>query len=418
MTRSIKPSQSPEPHSVWTALRSQAEGEPAADALWRATRLQPLALPATTPLDFWTYRPPGLGPGAPLVVALHGCRQRAPGFDRGAGWSRMAERLGFAVLLPEQRSANHPRRCFRWYEPGEMRRGSGEAQAVVDAVDQLIEHHAIDRARVFVAGLSAGGAFANSLLAAYPDRFAGGSIVAGLPHGSARGVAEALQAMAAPEALPARHRGEAVRVASRHHDRWPSVVVWHGDADRVVHPDNGEEVLRQWLDVHGLDAGHPTTVTGQGRLQRRTWFGTDGRARVEHNRILGMEHGVPIDPAGGATSIGEVGQWHIDTSICSTRGTLAFWGIGGRFEPLPPASSQAGAGGPPGRTAPTVASPDAAATPPASAWQRMRRWLSLNSQTTEFAASRSWGGRVEARFQPATCLPERSALHLPLGLGR
>jgi len=316
----------------WSLLQrsSAAPAEPAADELWRRTRLRPLQSGESDLLKAWFYLPEQLPPGAPLVVVLHGCRQTAAGFDRGSGWSRMADRLGFAVLLPEQTVQNNPRRCFRWYDAAQTRRGSGEVAAIAAATEQMVTEHRLARDRVHVVGLSAGGAMANALLACYPDRFVSGSIIAGLPHGAARGLDEAFQAMRRPNRLPGRARGEAVRVASLHPGPFPSITIWHGDADQTVDVENSEETLRQWLDVHGLDETDPTVETRQGRLHRRTWFGPDGRPMVEHNRISGMDHGVPIDPQGGPAAVGEGGPFLLDVGICSTAATLRFWGLANR----------------------------------------------------------------------------------------
>ena len=104
--------------------------------------------------------PSGLPRGAPLVVVLHGCTQNAAGYDAAAGWSRLADRHGFALLFPEQSRANNPNLCFNWYEPGDAARGHGEAASIAAMVEAMIERHGLDRSRLFVTGLSAGGAMA------------------------------------------------------------------------------------------------------------------------------------------------------------------------------------------------------------------------------------------------------------------
>ena len=124
-------------------------------------------------------------PGAPLIVVLHGCRQDAAGFAADAGWIALADRLGLPLLLPEQSFTNHRLRCFSWYKPGDVGRGEGEAASIRQMVGFAARHLGSDRRRIFVAGLSAGGAMAAALLAAYPAVFAAGAVVAGLPVGTA-----------------------------------------------------------------------------------------------------------------------------------------------------------------------------------------------------------------------------------------
>ena len=118
-----------------------------------------------------------------LVVALHGCTQTAADYDRGSGWSELAYRHGFAVLFPEQKRANNPNNCFNWFLPSDTGRGAGEALSIRQMIDQMVEEQGIDRSRVFIVGLSAGGAMAAAMLAAYPEAFAGGAVIAGLPYG-------------------------------------------------------------------------------------------------------------------------------------------------------------------------------------------------------------------------------------------
>src|SRR5471032_986879 len=99
--------------------------------------------------------------GAPLVVVLHGCGQTASGYDLGAGWCQLADQLGFAVLAPEQKAVNNPNTCFNWFNPEDITRGQGEAASIAAMIQTLIETHRLDGGRVFITGLSAGGAMAS-----------------------------------------------------------------------------------------------------------------------------------------------------------------------------------------------------------------------------------------------------------------
>ncbi|RYI98703.1 MAG: PHB depolymerase family esterase, partial [Acetobacteraceae bacterium] len=190
--------------------------------------------------------PPGLPRNAPLVVALHGCTQTAAGYAEGTGWARLAEANGFALLLPEQRQGNNPNRCFNWFEPGDTTRGLGEVASIRHAIGHLITTQGIDPARVFVTGLSAGGGMTSNLLATYPEVFAAGAIIAGLPHGAAASMPEAFEAMTTGRPRPAADWAALVRRASPHQGPWPRVSVWQGDADTTVRPAVAEQILRQW----------------------------------------------------------------------------------------------------------------------------------------------------------------------------
>ena len=112
-----------------------------------------------------TYIPEGLAKGAPLVVVLHGCTQNAARYDAGSGWSELADRHGFALLYPEQTPANNPNLCFNWFQPEDIRRDAGEPLSIRQMIGAMIESYAIDPARIFATGLSAGGAMTSVMLA-------------------------------------------------------------------------------------------------------------------------------------------------------------------------------------------------------------------------------------------------------------
>ncbi len=276
-------------------------------------------------LKMLVYAPPGLGPGAPLVVALHGCTQTAQGYAAGAGWMELSERLGFVLLCPEQSASNNAQRCFNWFEPGDIARGGGEAASIRAMIEHAIALHRLDRRRVFVTGLSAGAAMAAVLLATYPEVFAGGAIVAGLPFGVAHGVQEALAAMFQARPRSANDLGARVRAASPHRGPWPRVSVWHGDADHTVQPLNLEESVKQWTDLHGL-SGASARVEKVGRDLRRSWAGADGQVLVESHTIAGLGHGVPL-ATGDPDAIGVAGPFLLEAGVSSSLEIARFWGL-------------------------------------------------------------------------------------------
>src|SRR6476619_4848382 len=158
---------------------ARARGEPAR----HPTRLRELTGFGGNPgnLRMFAYAPEHLPPKAPLVVARHGCTQTADEYDHGTGWSSLSDSLGFAVVYPQQQTANNPMNCFSWFLPGDIARGHGEALSIREMVEHAIATFAADRRKVFVTGLSAGGAMASVMLATYPEVFAGGAIIAGVP---------------------------------------------------------------------------------------------------------------------------------------------------------------------------------------------------------------------------------------------
>src|SRR4051794_38050218 len=211
----------------------------------------------------------------PLLVILHGCTQTAADYDLGTGWSALAERYGFAVLAPEQRHVNNANGCFNWFNPEDISRGRGEALSIRQMIARMAREHSIDRKRIFVTGLSAGGAMAAVMLATYPEVFAGGAIIAGLPYGIAGSLQQALTGMYQPPLRSARELGDLVRNVSTHKGPWPRLSVWHGSADRTVNPANAGEIVKQWLDLHQLPL-RPMAESTVGGHPRATWWDEDG----------------------------------------------------------------------------------------------------------------------------------------------
>jgi poly(hydroxyalkanoate) depolymerase family esterase len=271
--------------------------------------------------------PKSLPRNAPLVVVLHGCTQTSSAFDRSAGWSKAADEHGFAVLFPEQQRANNPNLCFNWFSDKDASRGTGEALSIRQMISAVQAKHGTDPGRIYVTGLSAGGAMAAVMLATYPEVFAGGAIIAGLPFGLAHSVPEALELMRHPGGRAPDALAGLVRSASSHRGPWPVLSVWHGDKDATVDPANARAIIDQWRAIHGLPAA-PARIDQVDGHTHRVWTDAAGRDLIEEYVLAGMGHGVPLDIAGGH---GEAAGAHmLEAGISSTRRTLAFWGIEGK----------------------------------------------------------------------------------------
>jgi poly(hydroxyalkanoate) depolymerase family esterase len=303
------------------------------------TRLRELTGFGSNPgnLRMFAYAPQHLPPAAPLVVALHGCTQTADEYDYGTGWSSLADKFGFAVIYPQQQPANNPRNCFSWFLPDDIARGQGEAHSIREMVEHAVATFALDRDSIFVTGLSAGGAMASVMLATYPEVFAGGAIIAGLPYGCASNVQQAFELMFTPRAEGSRALGDRVLAASGHRGPWPKISVWHGTNDPIVQPSNGEDIIRQWTNVHSLGE-YPTRQELIGGHTRRIWSDTNGEALIEAFAISGMAHGVPLATAGGE-SCGAAGAFFLDVGVSSTHHIARFWHLHESLVEMPRAAS-------------------------------------------------------------------------------
>jgi feruloyl esterase len=184
----------------------------------------------------------------------------------------------------------------------------------------------IDRNNVFVTGLSAGGAMTSVMLATYPETFAGGAIIAGLPYGIATNVQEALRGMFQSPPHAAGELGDLVRNASRHKGPWPKLSVWHGSADRTVNPSNADEIVKQWLDVHGLPMEPMSEAEVDGH-PRQIWWNAEGETVIESYTITDMAHGTPLGMAENDERYGAEGAFLIEAGISSTYHIANFFGL-------------------------------------------------------------------------------------------
>jgi len=172
-------------------------------------------------LGMYSCVPRGLAKSSALVVALHGGQQTARDFDLATGWSALGRKHGFAVMFPEQKCANNSQNCFNWFIERHVSSNDGEIASIRAMVEKMLRDYKLDRSRVFVTGLSAGGAMACALLASYPDLFAAGAIIAGLPYGAALGQFDAMMAMAFAPGRSSREWGNLVRQASQDQKNGP-----------------------------------------------------------------------------------------------------------------------------------------------------------------------------------------------------
>jgi poly(hydroxyalkanoate) depolymerase family esterase len=239
-------------------------------------------------LDYKLYLPPrpaaGFSAPLPLVVMLHGCTQTPDDFAAGTRMNEAAREQGFAVLYPAQAQGANPQRCWNWFKHNHQQRDRGEPALLAGMAHDVIARYAIDPQRVFVAGLSAGGAMAAILGQAYPERFAAVGVHSGLPTGVARDLPSALAAMkgGAP-ASPAQGAGNA--------HAGPPTIVFHGDADAVVHPVNGERAASASVGRAAPAAERlPQRQPGRREATRSVHRDASGRVRAEHWLVHGAGH--------------------------------------------------------------------------------------------------------------------------------
>ena len=225
------------------------------------------------------------GTPLPLVVMLHGCTQNPDDFAAGTGMNTLGAQQGVLVLYPEQTQAGNANQCWNWFRPEDQLRGSGEPALLAAMVHDAMQHHAVDPARVYVAGLSAGGAMAAVLGQQYPDLFAAVGVHSGLVAGGAHDVMSAFSAM--------KNGAKDSRTAATPLQSVPTIV-FHGDADSTVHPRNGDQVTE--ATTRHTPAGALRSSTHQGTAAagrsytRATHRSADGTVSTEQWTVHGSGH--------------------------------------------------------------------------------------------------------------------------------
>ncbi len=238
------------------------------------------------------------GEPVPVVVMLHGCTQSPDDFAAGTRMNALAEQHGFLAVYPAQPARANKSKCWNWFRATDQGRDTGEPAAIVGIVRDVAANYLIDQRRVFVAGLSAGGALAVILGATYPDVFAAVGIHSGLPYASAHDLPSALSAMKGM--VPGTPRGRAPLNS-------PPTIVFHGDQDSTVHPRNGTMIVEQARACQssttlGVEFDRGAT---HGRAYSRTRYADEaGTPIVEHWVVEGAGHAWSGgSPAGSFTDV-------------------------------------------------------------------------------------------------------------------
>lgn len=277
-------------------------------------------------LRMFMHEPPGSssanGPLA-LVVVLHGCGQGAEGFAEQSGWNEMADRAGFVVVYPQQRTGNNASHCFNWFQEKDITRGAGEVESIHSMVKYAMTKWPIDSTRIFLMGVSAGAAMAVATAACYPDLFNSVASFAGGPYRCAISAGEAWRTMRNPAERSAVAWGELVTSASsvKGQQHFPHIVVLQGLRDNTVDPRNAIALVDQWTAVHGIDNVADTTAEaflGHAGLERRTYSGVTGRPPVVLYHFSELGHVLPVDPGTAPWQGGRTGVLAVDKDVHST----------------------------------------------------------------------------------------------------
>ncbi|MDQ1012549.1 poly(hydroxyalkanoate) depolymerase family esterase [Streptomyces sp. V4I23] len=286
-------------------------------------------------LAMYVHRPASLPAEPAVVVALHGCTQSAQVYADNSGLAAFADRHGFLLVLAQTTASNNPNSCFNWFQAADSRRGQGEAASVRQMVAHAESAYGADPSRTFVTGLSAGGAMTAVVLAAYPDVFEAGAVIAGIPYDCTRDTGPFTCMSPGTDRTPSAWAQRVRDAYPSYTGPWPRVAIWHGDDDTTVAPMNAGELRDQWTAVHGLGQVPDRTGAIGPNGTRREQYLNGGEVAVEVDRVPAIGHGTPVDPGSGPESCGATGTPHFIVSICSSLWVSEFFGLAGDGDPDP-----------------------------------------------------------------------------------
>jgi len=263
-------------------------------------------------INAYKYIPANMPANAPLVLVLHGCGQTASSYSLETQWNDLADRQKFYVAYGEQTSANNNLDCFNYFLTADASRGQGEALSLKQITDYMKANYSIDTTRVFVTGLSAGAAMTAVMCACYPDIFAAGAEMSGLPYGCATSSTGASLACLGEVSNTPQVWGNYARAQNPGYTgNWPRMAIFQGSADETVNIENSTEMIKQWTNLHGISQtpGYTnTSFNGNALIQLDQFFDSTNHVPVEFYEIMNMAHGTAVYPGtcyqqGGATDI-------------------------------------------------------------------------------------------------------------------
>jgi len=235
-----------------------------------------------------------LHPGAAsdnLVVLLHGCVQDGQQLADNSGFSALAKAHKFTLLIPQQSDSNNIKRCFNWFSAQDTDAGQGESQSLFNMITTLKSK--INAKQVYIVGLSAGGAMANSMLVNYPNLFTAGAVVAGIAYPCADNLIKAISCMRSGPSQSTQQLSELAQAIHPQQRVWPALSIWTGTKDTVVNRENSSALAKQWASLSALNRSPVVTKTAGVQITR--WQNQAQQNQVELIEIADMGHGISVN---------------------------------------------------------------------------------------------------------------------------
>lgn len=280
-------------------------------------------------LEMFVYKPTNSDKKVPLVLVLHGCVQTANEMAEQSGWNSLADANNFMVLYPQQKIENNLNKCFNWYENMDISKDNGEADTIREMIQYTIQNYDINPSKIFVTGLSAGGAMANVLLANYPNLFDSGAILSGIPFKAANDITTAYVAMQGKvEKTPEEWVAAISENNPNYKGKYPKVAIFHGVDDPFVNIKNAKIIEIQWKGIHNIKT-EPTIIpefNGNSDITKTTYFKNNCPTIVKYE-INNLGHAMAVDPGTEKQQGGNIAKFAVDKNFHTTYWTAKFFGL-------------------------------------------------------------------------------------------
>lgn len=278
-------------------------------------------------LSMYLYAPSSVSSNAPVVVVLHGCTQTAANMADLGGWNDLANTYGFYVVYAQTSSSNNSSSCFNWFQSSDYTRGSGEALSIKQMVDYVKSNYSVDSSKVFVSGFSAGGYMATIMLAAYPDVFSAGAVMAGGPYGCGTSMVNAFTCMGGSTTKTASAWAALLPSLPSGTTSYPRVAIFQGTSDYTVDDVNMTELMEQFTEANGVDQTSDYSSSIGSYVTYNEYQDASGNVIVATYAISGMSHGISVDVGTDEGQGGATGSYSYDKDLFSSYHAIKFFGL-------------------------------------------------------------------------------------------
>lgn len=254
-----------------------------------------------------------------LVILLHGCAQSGEALAEQSGLVGLAQAHHFSLLVPQQHQRNNIKSCFNWFSPQDTDKNSGETLSLINMINTTKQQ--LSSEKVYILGLSAGGAMVSSLLVHYPELFEAGAVVAGIPYPCANNLIKAISCMRSGPSQSTTALLNEIRAINPHKSPWPKLSVWTGKEDSIVHPLNAERLANSWAQLAVPNTqGEKTQHTG---YQITQWRTAQNRPYVELIELNNIDHGMSVNSQ--QKNGGKSGDFLLEAPISAAINIIKFW---------------------------------------------------------------------------------------------